>query len=603
MQLGSGNFYLSGSFHVKGQSNVEIRGMGANSTFLYFYGNTDPATGDNCQGLYAPICFESTDTNYTGTQSNGPVNWSAGYSQGSTVITLASVPNLKVGNPIILDQLDTAMDVGAILETGASTGGNPFSSPGNAGAYSSQGGTVRPGRNQTHVYTVTGCNGSTTVGTSCSGTNVAVMIDPPIEEVNWASGLSPQAWWATNPDRYVGVQNLSFDSSNDGCVNGSNYGVVFFNVVNGWEKGVRDVNECRGHTFINYSARITVRDSYLFLAKFAASTSYGVEWFAGSDSLIENNIFQAIAGPITFNEGADGNVIGYNFEINGYYTASSGFVIPMSNQHAGNNDYNLYEGNIGSGIDGDIIHGTHNFDTVFRNRMSGTNPVCWQSGPTNSDYASYLAATWGPCTGGLMAVQIYSNNRFWNLIGNVLGTAGLTTSYKNVGTTNEAGGYVLNIGVGDNHNGATVPPDPTVAQTIMLWGNCDNVNGFSAANCLFNNSDVPVAGNLATSQQPYANSIPGSHTLPASFYYSSKPSWWPASKPWPIIGPDVTGGNISGAGGLAYTNPAADCYFGLPGATSNGSGGPFPFDANTCYGSGGSTSQPAPPTNLTANVN
>src|ERR1700679_3274902 len=48
VQLGSGNFYLSGSFYVKNHSNMEIRGMGANSTFIYFYGNTGVA-GDNCQ--------------------------------------------------------------------------------------------------------------------------------------------------------------------------------------------------------------------------------------------------------------------------------------------------------------------------------------------------------------------------------------------------------------------------------------------------------------------------------------------------------------------------------------------------------------------------
>jgi hypothetical protein len=599
VQLGVGSFYLTGSFHVKGKNNVEIRGMGGNSTFVYFYGNTDPVSGDNCGGIYSLVCFESAEVNWNGGMSNGPVNWTAGYAQGTNVITLTSVPNLKIGNPVILDQLSTPSDVGAILERDDATGGHPFVSPGNAGSYSAQGSSLLPGRDQVHVYTVAGCNGSTTIGTSCSGTNVAVTIDPALEEANWSGSLTPQAWWATTPDRNVGIQNVALDASNltgGNCSFGSNNSLVgFFNVDGGWISGVRTFDACRNHHNVQYSTRITIRNSYLFLSRWSSSTSYGLECFTSSDSLFENNIIQAIAGGIVFNEGCSGWVLGYNFQINGYYTAGGGgFVIPFTNMHAANNDYNLFEGNVGSMFDGDIIHGTHNVNTVFRNRLAGQNPVCWAGGSQNNDYASYLASSWGACTGATNALQVYANNRFYNVVGNVLGTTGLTTSYKNVGGAAERDGFVMNVGVGDDHNGAVVPPDTTVLQTLMLWGNCDPVNGFSAAKCLFNSSDVPVTANLAASQQAYANAVPSSRTLPASFYYSSKPSWWPSGKAWPIIGPDVTGGNIPGTGGLAYTNPAQDCYNSLSGSTTNGTGGPFPFDANVCY----SGSSLTPPTNI-----
>jgi hypothetical protein len=617
VQLGAGSFYLSGSFYFKGRSNVAIRGMGANSTFIHFYGNAGVG-GDNCFGLYATICVEGSDFNWNAGPSNGPVNWTAGYAQGTSVITLASAPNLAVGNAVILDQLDSTSDTGAILILGTTNMNTGlFSLAGNPGPYSTQGpGPVRPGREQAHVYTVIGCNGSTTVGTSCSGTNVAVTIDPPIEEENWSPSLSPQAWWATNPARYVGIEDLYIDGTNEGCTAGNGAGIGFFNALDSWTKGVEDFNECRDHTELEYSARITVRDGYMFLARYSTSTSYGFETFASSDNLFENNICQAIAACTILGSASDGNVIAYNFEINGYY-ADAGFVIPAMNMHNANNDYNLYEGNIGSKLDADIIHGSKQFDTFFRNRLSGTNPVCWQSGPGTSDYAAYSGATWGACTVGLGAISDYSNNRFYNIIGNVLGTTGITTTYKHVGGFGESNGAVLNIGVGDaNTCGAIaggcnalneVPPDSAVPQTILLWGNCDDVNGFSSASCQFNSSDVPVTANLATSQQPFANSVPGGHTLPASFYYSSEPSWWPSSKPWPIIGPDVTGGNISGTGGLAYTNPAEDCYNSLSGSTANGSGGPFPFDANACYGSGSTgggapPTPPAPPTDLSAVV-
>lgn len=594
VQLGAGSFYLSGSIYVKSHSNMEIRGMGANSTFIYFYGMTG-VNGDNCQGLYALICFESQDTNYDGTQSNGPVSWTAGYARGTTVITLASVPNLKIGNPIILDQLLDTSDTGAYLEQDATSGGKAFTSPGSPGPYSAQGGDVRPGRGLTHVYVVAGCNGSTTIGTACSGTNVAVTLNEPIEETNWNSALSPQAWWATSPIENAGVQNLAIDATNSGCSQGNGIAVGFFNAAYVWERGVRSFNECRTHTTLNYVTHATIRDSYWFLSRYAVSQSYGFECFASSDSLIENNIIQAIAGAIVLNEGCVGNVVGYNFEIMGFFQ-SPNFVIPMQNWHGVGNDLNLSEGNIGSTLDADSIHGTGNDNTLFRNRMAGLNPTCWVSGPTNNDYASYLASTWGTCTQNVQAIEDDSFHRFFNVIGNVLGTAGSMGGYQNTSAP------IYNVGYG--YYGSAVPTDSAVTQTLYRWGNCDAVHGFSAASCLWNSSEVPVSSILAASQLTYVLTVPSSHTLPASFYYASQPSWWPASKPWPIIGPDVTGGNISGTGGLAYTNPAEDCYNSLSGSTSNGTGGPFPFDADTCYGSGAMSSgnPPAAPTNLSAVV-
>src|SRR5207245_7630948 len=88
-------------------------------------------------------------------------------------------------------------------------------------------------------------------------------------------------------------------------------------------------------------------------------------------------------------------------------------------------------------------------------------------------------------------------------------------------------------------------------------------------------------------------------TLPASLYLASRPNWWPAAKPWPSIGPDVTGGNITNMAGHAYTNPAADCYLTVMGGPTNGSGGPLRFNATECYGNSGSPSSvPSSPSNL-----
>jgi hypothetical protein len=123
----------------------------------------------------------------------------------------------------------------------------------------------------------------------------------------------------------------------------------------------------------------------------------------------------------------------------------------------------------------------------------------------------------------------------------------------------------------------------------MRWGNYD-----TATNTVrWVSSEVPSA------LSPYGNAVPASQTLPASFYLSVKPSWF-GSIAWPAIGPEVTGGNISGAGGHANMNPAMACYVNVMGGSANGTGNVLTFNASSCYASSsGITVTVAAPTNLT----
>jgi hypothetical protein len=64
--------------------------------------------------------------------------------------------------------------------------------------------------------------------------------------------------------------------------------------------------------------------------------------------------------------------------------------------------------------------------------------------------------------------------------------------------------------------------------------------------------------------------------------------------PWPAIGPDVTGGDISGIGGHAYRIAAQVCY-----DNALKVGGILTFNANNCYGNT-APAPPSPPKNLKA---
>jgi hypothetical protein len=136
----------------------------------------------------------------------------------------------------------------------------------------------------------------------------------------------------------------------------------------------------------------------------------------------------------------------------------------------------------------------------------------------------------------------------------------------------------------------------------MIWGNVDAFHGFTSPQ--FNASEVPtglVGNGKYVPQIVFQPQLPASNTLPASFFYSSKPSWWPALKAWPIVGPDVTGGNVSGVNGTVYTNPAEDCYLNVMGGAANGEGAVLAFSANACYSASGGPSFSASPSIVPAN--
>jgi len=561
--LNAGTYNLSGGIVINNHHNVTIRGAGADKTFLVF------SNDDGCHGFLTDVCMESSDLNWKGGTSN-LANWTSGYAKGATSIVLSSVPNLKVGNPIILDQLDDTSDNGGIIvsDSTSTSGGGPFSLEGNGG------GAQRSGRQQEQIVVVTGCGGVTTVGAACSGSNVAVTIAPGLYMPNWSSGKSPQAWWATNPVHGVGIEDVSLDHT---ASSSSASGIEIFNCLNCWVSGVRDIDTGRAHVQILASTHVTVRDSYFFLTKNSVSQSYGVECFSCSDTLVENNIFQAVASPQMINGASSGMVVGYNFSVNNYYTGSSGYSLPSAYLHTAGTDNVLFEGNVGNQLHGDLFHGTHNLVTAFRNRWAGTQPACWISG------SPYSSATFGACNNNFSAVSMDSFSRFFNLVGNVLGTSGVNKSYDS-GTAR-----IFDMGGGNSEGSVTIGSDPIVETTLLRWGNYDTMTGGVKWDIL----EVPSL--LTGVQTLLSNPVPGTQSLPPSFYYSTRPGWWPSAKAWPPIGPDVTGGNIAGVGGHAYTIPAQDCFTNVMKAKADGTGPVVTFNANTCYGTGSTTPPPNPP--------
>jgi hypothetical protein len=576
--LGPGTFNLSTGILMK--SNVVLRGSGANSTFLVMAGN------NSCSGNSAWICFSQDSTWFRYTYMN-TATWSGGYAQGATSIALTGLSKpLSVGQYIYLDQEDDVSDPGTLFVCESVSVNPPCSLEGASGAGRMIAGVYR---SQIQIVKITKIAGST------------YTITPGLYGIRWSANKNPRAWWPNTTIVNAGVEDLSVDNTNSTSIGG----VVFSNAANCWVKGIRSLNGNRNHVWLYLATHITVQDSYIYGTKKAASRSYGVESFGSTDDLIVNNVFQRISAPFALGNN-QGSVYAYNFTINDFFNLPT-WLSAQAWEHDAGVLYNLLEGNIGAGFYGDVFHGTGGANTFFRNRWNGNE-----------------------CTGGIctqsnnVSVRLDSYNRAENVIGNVLGATGVHKSYEN-GTAPS----IYYVGHGNTAGAVTVPSDPLVSYTLLRWGNYDTVTG--AVRWCGTSSDAgwPTicagASEVPTMLSQYANAVPSSTTLPPSFYYRSTPTWWPSSKPWPPIGPDVSNGNLgvcSGGtylhnmatdnsqcipGGGSFSNdvarhansvPAMDCYLTTMAGPPDGSGPALSFDPSACY----SHSTVAAPKNLTAIV-
>jgi hypothetical protein len=572
VQLAAGTYNLTSGITFGQHNNVKLVGMGASQTLLTFSG-----TG-SCLGFSAGVCMAGADLNYVLNQSN-LANWTAGYAAGTTSITLSSKTNLSVGSAIVLDQADDTSDNGDIFVC-YTDGAIDCSTNGDNGGF------ARTGRSQQQIVTVTSISGSGpyTIG-----------ITPGLYMPNWSSAKTPQAWWATTPVSNMGIENLSLDLTAAEPSVGTGYGIEILNCSGCWVKGIRSISPGRSHVQVQVSTNVTVQDSYFYKTAGQTSTSYGVESAGASAVLIQNNIFQQITEPMSLNGGCSGCVEGYNFDIDDVYDSGGGVYnwrMASSLPHAVGISHVLMEGNQGSGLQADIIHGSHNFITAYRNVWSGYQKNNGQNP-----------------TGNTVPIILNALNRFFNIVGNVLGSTALPNNGYQSGAS-----PIFVIGASESGSAATVPSDSNVARTLMRWGNYDVVTG--AVRWCGNSSDTGWSTTCGSvSEVPstitnYANPIPtkgdtaaGQSALPASFYLASEPSWWPAAKPWPPIGPDVTGGNLSSYAGHAYSIPAADCYSSVMGGSADGTGGVLGFNASSCYTTSASNIvAPNPPSALNAVV-
>ena len=569
VQLGAGTFTLSSGIQIA-KSSVALRGMGADQTFIVGNGTV------GCGSAGTPII--SACGGYPGPYNTA--NWTVGYSQGTTSITINGLCSgctaPTTGTIIILDQLDDASD-------GWPSTGDIYVCQVVSSSCSDEGGggnSARSGRAETELHEITSITGS-------GSGPYTVTITPPISNPNWRSGQSPGVYWAPSGIQIsnVGIENLSVDWTN---VQGSPYtgGISMSWCKDCWIEGSRVIDTASTPTgsagmasvLLCNTLRTSVLNNYVYGP---ADQPTGVGQISVQNvgsALIQNNIVHQGNQPILSNGPMSQTVIAYNWTDPGS-PASSG---QETFTHGAGEFMDLWEGNISSGFAADSTHGSHLMQTVMRG-LHYLNP--------SSHYDRQV-------------IFLAPNARFMNVVGSVLGDPTYLDYQANEKYNDNA---IYSFGF----TGCCpqVNYDSNVLRTIMRWGNWDYVT--NAVRWCGNSSDTGRSTTCrSTSEVPsgitnFANPVPtigdtgaGQGALPASFYLSSKPSWWVfpsgnASTPWPGIGPDVTGGNIANTAGHAYLNPAGNCYLNVMGGSPGGGGSALSFNAGKCY-------PPTPPTDVEA---
>ena len=516
--LGAGTFQIQGNI-VMYQHSCTLRGSGAQSTIL-------------AMNSGSPIIM-------LGAASGGgscTLTSGSNLAVGSTSITCTG-NEPAVGDIVWLNQCDTGFSGNPCSGTSADNGG--LFVCGYQSTCMTDTGATGFNESQQQNFIVTSVSGSG--GTYTIGLNTGLYMP------NWAFAQTPILTWYSSPYAGVGMglEDMTIYNTAAGWIQ-------LQNAYASWIKGVRFIGTALAS--VASDKNCLVMSNYVF-SDIVLDSNYprAMNISASSDTLILNNMMTS-GVPWEGLGGNAGNVMAYNYGRDTFtmYVENSFF------DHAAYSSLDLFEGNETSVLDEDDTWGTHDLNTYFRNYAE-----CW-----DAPYSTYSG-------GGAAArgIQIGNYQRFENVIGNAIGDLSWCPTYQ----AGSSSGVIFQVSTVDSLAGTS----------LMRWGNVSAVEQPSDtpanSGIRFVSSEVPAT--LPSPNASLENAVPSSTNLPASFFMSvtAHPSggtglsWWKVCKTWtafptvcaatqtqpfPIAGPDVSGGAY--VNGYAYDIPAAIAWRYLP---------------------------------------
>ena len=524
VKLSSGAFKVSGTISIP--SNVTLRGSGPQKTIL------------NATGLGAVISFPGSTPSWQ-LLYNSPQAISGGCTKGSSTITLsaAPLPAWSVGGLLWLTELnDQSL---------------PVTAAGGSGLCSWCGDGLGDKYDLGQVVRITAISGNT------------ITMDPPMNTTYRAS-LAPVAISVAGTDAAsiqpvhdAGVEDLQVYDNNTG----RNPNFAMTGAFNCWITDVESNFADGDHVEVDYSTHCSIVDSYFHDAFLHTSGATDADIALRNYStmiLVQNNVLERLHSGVIVEWGASANVIGYNFMDGFFDTGALNGVQAGISMHGAHPEYNLFEGNVLAMANDDSIWGSSSDETFFRNWLIGTTLVC---SPVDNSRANVVCSpvTTGYWSAGSTAMWEWQASRpmEWNYlatsnnsVGNVIGSTRLLDLLpmtdmivwaQNVSRDYQNTAYGYSFGYGGSGDTGTFPGDNAEPyETGIIQGD-------------YNYAD----SSLHWAAGGYADPDSNDHTLSPSLYLTAKPAWFGAT-PFPVIGPDVTGGQD--ASGHVNTIPAQACY-------------------------------------------
>jgi hypothetical protein len=494
--LAAGTYEISATVNVP--SGVVLRGAGSGSggTIISFTGGGGPvlSIGTTADSVCSGNTFDS---------SAHPLLTADALKETSTV-TVASTAGFKPGDLALIDEKDTS-------EVNEGDCSSYFKRAANYGL-----------SERVEIASVSG--------------NTLTLTTP----LHWSFTTAQSAQVnrvSATPTKWAGIESVLVQNGRPGGYAGQHAGGIdVSNAAYSWVKDVQVDGTTSGMPVrLAGTYRCVVRDSH-FHNSYSygfSQDNYGIVLACGAaDDLVENNVARFMNKPVLFNNSGGGNVVGYNYADNSWSCDGNnddGYQELNVDCHCAFPHMELMEGNWAPHMGASTTHGNAGYLTYFRNYASSQ----WSHSVTGQATSAIVwSQTFAPQYANVGALEFDDTDVKMTVIGNVLGssaTAGLGLP-SDLGTTS--------TGQGDSATTSasyTAPVNSTPSiflvttsnvswTSIWLTGNYDSVN-------------KKVMWNAST---PTANLPASTQTLPPSLYYANKPGWWPASTPWPWVGPDLS---------------------------------------------------------------
>lgn len=351
---------------------------------------------------------------------------------------------------------------------------------------------------------------------SITGSNIVIW--PPVTW-NMSNSLAPRFKAAPDAAHWerIGIEDMLIDMSQTTDGNAAPWGAGLTRCKNSWIKGVQVTNFISvGFYFLN-DLFCEARTCFANTARATGPNHAGFQLYTTSGNLVVDSIgYRTFPGYEHMGLNSANAVLYSVFvEVDGGSGLIGGALYANHDAHP---HMCLFEGNKVDVFQSDGADGSSSDMTLLRNWFTGTNSVLNQY---------------------RRGIDLRKRQYYYNIVGNLVGAPGVTWTYTNNLVFNDyAPAFCYSFGYGGIGAYDSTDLDHEVFSTAILLKNYD-----------YANNAVPAAQESA-------------ETLPDSYAYAAKPSWWDSS-PWPPYGPAVTTNRI----------PAETRLFGL-----NGGDTPVPPD-------------------------